>query len=40
LGDRVKGVKALIKMNDSEKVIAFAKNARTPEIYILVGNYL
>ncbi len=40
LGDRVKAVKALIKLGDVDKVINFANNARTNEIYILAGNYL
>lgn len=40
LGDRVKAVKALIKMNDVDKVITFANNARMPEIYILAGKFL
>jgi intraflagellar transport protein 140 len=40
MGDRVKAVKALIKLGDIEKVINFANNARTNEIYVLVGNYL
>ncbi len=33
-------MKCLIKLNDQEKVIAFANNARISEIYILAGNYL
>ena len=33
-------MKALIKLGDSEKVIAFANNARMAEIYILAGNFL
>jgi intraflagellar transport protein 140 len=40
IGDRVKAVKALIKLGDIDKVITFANNARTNEIYVLVGNYL
>ena len=40
MGDRVKAVKALIKLGDVEKVITFANNARMSEIYILAGNYL
>ena len=40
LGDRVKAMKSLIELGDQEKVITFAMNARTPEIYILAGNFL
>ena len=40
LGERTKAMKALIKLGDSEKVIAFANNARMAEIYILAGNFL
>jgi len=40
LGERVKAVKALIKLGEADKVITFANNARMPEIYILAGNYL
>jgi len=40
LGERVKAVKALIKLGDVEKVITFANNARMSEIYVLAGNYL
>ena len=40
LGDRIKAVKALIKLGDPEKVITFANNARMPEIYVLAGKYL
>jgi intraflagellar transport protein 140 len=40
LGERVKAMKALIKLGDVEKVIAFANNARMAEIYVLAGNFL
>lgn len=33
-------MKALCKLGDVEKIIAFANNARMSEIYILAGNYL
>ena len=40
LGDRVKAIKSLIELGDQEKVITFATNARTPEIFVLAGNFL
>jgi intraflagellar transport protein 140 len=40
LGDKSKAMKCLIELGDQEKVITFAVNARTPEIYILAGNFL
>ncbi|CAD8141887.1 unnamed protein product [Paramecium octaurelia] len=40
MGERVKAMKALCKLGDVEKIIAFANNARMAEIYILAGNYL
>ena len=33
-------MKCLIKLGDSERIIAFANNARITEIYVLAGNYL
>lgn len=40
LSDKVKAMKCLIESADQEKIITFAMNARTPEIYILAGNFL
>lgn len=40
LGDKSKAMKCLIELGDQEKVITFAVNARTPEIYVLAGNFL
>ncbi|CAD8148851.1 unnamed protein product [Paramecium pentaurelia] len=40
MGERVKAMKALCKLGDVEKIIAFANNARMAEIFILAGNYL
>mgnify|MGYP001014177815 FL=1 len=40
LGDKVKAMKCLIELADQEKIITFAVNARTPEIYVLAGNFL
>lgn len=40
LGDKSKAMKCLIELGDQEKVITFAVNARTPDIYILAGNFL
>ena len=30
----------MCKLNDTDKVIAFATNARNTEIYIIAANYL
>ena len=40
LNEKVKAIKCLIKLNDIEKIITFATNARVSEIYILAANYL
>jgi intraflagellar transport protein 140 len=40
LRDNVKAMKCMCKLNDTEKVISFAQNARNPEIYIIAANYL
>ena len=40
LGDKFKAMKCLIELADQEKIITFAVNARTPEIYVLAGNFL
>lgn len=40
LKDNVKAMKCMCKLNDTEKVISFALNARNAQIYILAGNYL
>mmetsp|Transcript_5947 Transcript_5947/g.5228 ORF Transcript_5947/g.5228 Transcript_5947/m.5228 type:complete len:130 (+) Transcript_5947:619-1008(+) len=40
IGEKTKAAKALIKSGDTKKIIVFASNARTPEIYILAANYL
>lgn len=39
-GDRVKGMKALIKSGDTEKIIMFAYMSKMKELYILAANYL
>lgn len=40
LGDKVKTMKCLIKLNEPNSVINFASNARSSEIYVLAANFL
>lgn len=40
IGEKVKAMKALCKLGDTDKIVAFANNARMAEIYILAGNFL
>jgi len=39
-GEKMKGIKCLLKSGDVKAVIGFASNARQPEVYILAGNFL
>ena len=39
-GDKVKGMKCLLKSGDTEKIVFFAGTARSRDIYILAANYL
>lgn len=40
MGERVKAMKALCKLGDTDRIIAFANSARMAEIYVLAGNHL
>jgi len=40
LRDNVKAMKCMCNLNDTEKVISFAQNARNQEIYVIAANYL
>lgn len=39
-GDKIKGMKALLKSGDTDKIIFFAGVSRQREIYIMAANYL
>lgn len=39
-GDKIRGMKALLKSGDTEKIIFFAGVSRQREIYIMAANYL
>lgn len=39
-GDKIKGMKCLLKSGDTEKIVFFAGVSRTRDIYILAANYL
>jgi intraflagellar transport protein 140 len=40
LADKIKALKCLIELGDSQKVILFANNARNAETWILAANFL
>ncbi len=40
IGEKLKAIKCLIRQGDTETIIKFTDNARSPEIYILTANYL
>jgi len=40
VGDIMKAAKCLLKLGDLEKIIVFANNARSSEIYVLAANFL
>lgn len=40
LRDNVRAMKCMCKLNDTDKVVAFAQNARNTEIYVIAANYL
>jgi len=40
IGEKLKAAKCLIRQGDTETIVKFADNARSPEIYILTANYL
>lgn len=40
IGEKVKAAKCLVRQGDTETIIKFAENARSPDIYILTANYL
>ena len=39
-GDKVKGMKCLLRSNDMKKIVYFAGVSRNRDIYILAANYL
>eukprot|EP00756_Hemistasia_phaeocysticola_P006237 Hpha_TRINITY_DN13742_c1_g2::TRINITY_DN13742_c1_g2_i1::g.142675::m.142675/K19672/IFT140; intraflagellar transport protein 140 len=39
-GDRLKGMKVLLKSGDTERIIFFTNHSRQKEIYIVAANYL
>eukprot|EP00924_Labyrinthula_sp_SR-Ha-C_P008375 maker-scaffold_11-snap-gene-11.29-mRNA-1 protein AED:0.01 eAED:0.04 QI:0/0/0/1/1/1/3/0/1566 len=39
-GNRIQAVKCLIKSNDVDKILYYARQAKNIEVYILVGNYI
>jgi intraflagellar transport protein 140 len=39
-GEKLKGMKCLLKSADLDKIIYYANNARSPEVYVLAANYL
>lgn len=40
LGDKIKSLKCLIELGDTNKVIMFANNARSAENFVLAANFL
>jgi intraflagellar transport protein 140 len=39
-GEKLKGMKCLLKSADLDKIIYYANNARSPDVYVLAANYL
>jgi len=39
-GQKLKGLKYLLKGGDPDKVINFARNARQNDVYIMAANFL
>ncbi len=40
LGDKIKSLKCLIELGDTQKVVMFANNARSAQTWILGANFL
>lgn len=39
-GDKVKGMKCLLKTGDTEKIVFFANVSRVPDLYVMAANHL